>query len=174
MDAIKTIVLNNFDVKENVIQHDFEQFKEVESCTLNRFEINDDIITKLEQMKNLKTIIFSHCVFSNEKKLKTNIESLMIIYGKNVKFEKIDCLKTIKRLMITKFENLDVDELSKFENLEELSLFECEIKNFSKIKKFKNLQSLKLDGSQIDQKEVIDEISSKIKVQYNKIYRVGV
>ena len=174
MDTMKSIVLNKFDVKENVIQYDFEQFKEVESCTLNRFEINDDIINKLEQMKNLKTIIFSHCVFTNEKKLKNNIESLMIIYGKNVKFETIECSKTIKRLMITKFENLDMDELIRFENLEELCLYECEIKNFSNIKIFKYLQSLKLDGSQIDQKEVIDEISSKIKVQYNKIYRVGV
>lgn len=174
MDKLKSIVLNQFDAKENVIKYDFEQFKEIETCTLNRFEVNDEIINNLNKMKNLKTIIFSHCVFKCESKLKCDIENLMIIYGKNIKLEYIKNLKMIKTLMITNNKKIDIDELKVFENIEEISLFECEIQNFLEIKNFKNLKILNLDGSKIDNENVLDEIQDKIKIKYNKTYRVGV
>jgi len=173
MDKLKSIVLNNFDSKGNVIQHDFEQLKNVESCTLNRFEINDEIINKLNQMKKLKTIIFSHCIFQCERELENNIENLMIIYCKNLKVESIKNRNLIKRLMITKIENIDINELKIFENLRELSIYECEIKNFSEIKNFKSLELLKLDGSKIDNEKVLWEIQDIINIQYNKTYHVG-
>ena len=173
MDKLKRIVLNNFDAKGNVIQHDFDKFKEVDTCTLNRFEINDEIVKKLNEMNQLKTIIFSHCVFKNEKKLESDIENLIITYGKNVKFANIKNPDKIKQLMITKIENIDINELKIFENLEELSIFECEIRNFSEIKSFEHLKILKLDGSQIDDNEVLTEIQDRINIQYNETYHVG-
>lgn len=173
MDKLKSIVLNNFDSKGNVIQHDFEQLKNAESCTLNRFDINDEIINKLNQMCNLKTLIFSHCVFESERKLENNIENLMIIYCKNLKVESIKNRNLLKQLMFTKFENIDINDLKAFENLEELSIFECEIKNFSEIKSFKNLKILKLDGSKIDNEDILYEIQNRIDIQYKEIYHVG-
>lgn len=174
MDKLKSIVLNQFDAKENVIKYDFEQFKEIETCTLNRFEIDDEIINNLNKMNNLKTIIFSHCIFQCEFELKCDIENLMIIYGKNIKFEYIKNLNIIKSLMITNNKKIDIDELKVFENIEELSLFDCEIQNFSEIKNFKKLKILNLDGSKIDNENVLNEIRDRIKIKYNKTYRVGV
>lgn len=173
MDELKAIVLNNFDAKANVIQHDFEQFKEVESCTLNRFEINDEIINKLNQMINLKTIIFSHCIFQCERKLENNIENLMLIYCKKVKLENIKNSKTVKKLMITKNENIDINELKIFKNIEEISLFECKIQNFTEIKSFEYLKKLNLDGSKIDNEKVLTEIQGGVDIEYKETYHVG-
>lgn len=173
MDKLDSIVLNNFDAKGRTIQHDFNKFKEVEYCTLNRFEINDEIINKLNEMKKLKMLIFNHCIFTNEKKLEVAIEKLILTYSKQVKFENIKSPDKIKQLMITKLENIDIKELKIFSNLEELSIFECEIKNFSEIENFKKLRELKLDGSQIDDKEKLQSLEGKIKLQYNETYHVG-
>lgn len=173
MDERNSIVLNNFDAKGRTIQHDFQKFKEVESCTLNRFQINDEIINKLNQMNHLKTMIFSHCVFNNEKKLENDVENLMMIYCKNVKFDTFFNSHKIKRIMFTKLENIDIKELKIFQNLEELSIFDCEIKNFSEIKSLKKLKKIKLDGSQIDNKETLSEIQDNINIEYNETYHVG-
>jgi len=173
MDKLKSIVLNNFDAKGNVIKHDFEQLKEIETCTLNRFEINDEIINNLNKMNNLKTIIFSHCIFQCESGLQNSIENFMIIYCKDVKLEYIKNSNLVKTLMITKNENIDINELKIFKNIEEMSLFECEIKNFSEIKSFGYLKTLKLDGSKIDNESILAEIQDRINVMYNKTYHVG-
>lgn len=173
MDKLKNIVLNNFDTQDKVIKHNFDKFKEVETCTLNEFEINDEIIDKLNEMKNLKMLILNHCVFKNQKKLENNTENLIITYGKNVKFENIKNAEKIKQLKITKLGNIDINELKVFENLEELSIYECEIKNFEKIKSFPKLRTLKLDGSQIDDKEILKEMKNRINIQYKKTYHIG-
>lgn len=173
MDKLKSIVLNNFDAKGNVIKHNWEQFKEIETCTLNQFEINDEIIKKLNEMKTLKMLIFNHCVFQNEKKLEGNIENLIITYSPKIKFENIKSPEKIKNLMLTKIENIDINELKIFKNLEEISIFECGIKNFTAIDNFKYLKELKLDGSQIDNKEKLQELQNRINFQYNETYNVG-
>lgn len=173
MDKLKTIVLNNFDAKGNIIQHDFEQFKDVETCTLNRFEVNDEIINSLNKMRNLKTIIFGHCVFTNEIKLENNLEKLMIIYCKNVKYSDILNTYQVKDLMLTKIGEVDIEEINKFESLEELSIFECEIKNLFAIENFKSLKTLKLDGSKIDNKEKLQDLQKTLNIQYKETYHVG-
>lgn len=173
MDKLKRIVLNNFDVKGNVIHYDFNKFKEIESCTLNRFEINDDIIDKLNEMKNLKTIVFCHCIFKSERKLVSNVENLMIIYCKNVQYSNFLNASKVRNLMFTNVENIDVKDIKVFENIEELSIFECEIKNFSAIDDLKKLKDLKLDGSKIDDEEKIQELKGRLNIQYKKTYHVG-
>lgn len=173
MQGLKNKVLNKFDAKGEIIEHDFEQLKELETCTLNQFEVNDEIIKKLNEIKTLKMLIFNHCVFKNEEKLEGDIENLIITYSKKIKFENIKNPKKIKYLMLNKIESIDINELKIFENLEEISIFECEIKNFSEINNFKNLKELKLDGSQIDNKEKLQELQNRINIQYNETYHVG-
>lgn len=173
MYKCNNIVLNNFDAKERVIKYDWDKFKEMEACTLNRFQIDDKIINKLNEMKKLKMLIINHCIFKNTKPIESPIESLILTYSKNFDFKIIKNTHKINRLLLTRLGNIDIRELKIFSNLKELLIFECYIKNFSEIEELKKLKELKLDGSQIDNKDKLEKIKNSIKLQYNTTYHVG-
>ena len=173
MYKCSNIVLNNFDARERVIEHDWNKFKEMETCTLNRFEIDDEIINKLNEMKKLKMLIINHCIFKNTKPIENLIESLIVTYSKNLDFKIIKNTYKINQLVLTRLGNIDIRELKIFSNLKELSIFECDIKNFLEIENLKTLKELKLNGSQIDNKDKLEELKKSIKLQYNTIYHVG-
>ena len=173
MYKCSNIVLNNFDARERVIEYDWDKFKEAETCTLNRFEIDDKIINKLNEMEKLKMLIINHCTFKNTKQIESPIESLILTYSKNFDFEIIKNTYKINQLILTRMGNIDIRKLKIFSNLKELSIFECDIKNFLEIENLKKLKELKLDGSQIDNKDKLEELKKSIKLQYNTIYHVG-
>lgn len=173
MYKCNNIVLNNFDPKERVIKYDWDKFKEIETCTLNRFEIDDEIINKLNEMRKLKILIINHCIFKNTKQIESPIESLIVTYSKNFDFKIIKDTNKIQQLLFTKLGNIDISKLKIFSNLKELSIFECDIKNFSEVENLKNLKELKLDGSQIDNKDKLEKLKNNIKLQYNTTYHVG-
>ena len=168
---VEELTLNSKNALGEVIQYDttyFKNLERLETITLNGFEVNNEIIEKINYLNKLKIIIFNHCKFICNDKLKNNIENIIITYSNIANssiFEKPEKLKTMELIGI---DEVDINNLIEMKNLEEISIYNSKIKNSKKISNFANLKVLKLDGSFIDESNFSDLIDDKIEFSYNK------
>lgn len=169
---VKSRVFNCFNFKGQKQECDFSNLEELECCTLNEFEISDEIIKELNKMKKIKMLVFNHCTFNNSQKIKIEIEKLVITYSKNFKIDYIENVNKLNNLIFTCLGRVDISEFSRMKNLEKLSIYECSIINFSYIKNLENIKELNLDGSNIDNEEIINSLKDTVNLRYNKNYHV--
>ena len=107
---VEELTLNSKNALGEVIQYDTTYFKDLErleTITLNCFDVNNDLIEKINCLNKLKTIIFNHCKFICDNKLKNNIENIIITYSNIANssvFEKQEKLKTIELIGIDEVE----------------------------------------------------------------------
>ena len=153
------------------IQYDVEYFKnleKLETIALNGFIINNNLIGKLNILKHIKTIVFNHCKFINDDKLENNIQNIIITYSdiENINIiEKVDIVKTIELIGI---EDVDINCFMQMKNLIEISIYNSKIINSKKFKYFLNLKFLNLDGSLVDEPNLLDLLDKEIKFNYNE------
>lgn len=174
---VEELTLNSKNALGEVIQYDttyFKNLERLETITLNGFEVNNDLIEKINCLKKLKIIIFNHCKFICDDKLKNNIENVIITYSNIVNsnfFEEQENLKTIELIGI---DEVDINSFIEMKNLEEISIYNSKIKNSKKIIGFANLKVLKLDGSLVDEPNFSDLIDDNIEFSYSeKFYLEG-
>lgn len=81
---VEELTLNFKNALGEVIQYNttyFEDLERLETITLNGFDVNNDLIEKLNCLEKLKIIIFNHCKFICDDKLKNDIENIIITYS---------------------------------------------------------------------------------------------
>lgn len=174
---VEELTLNFKNALGEVIQYNttyFEDIERLETITLNGFDVNNDLIEKLNCLEKLKIIIFNHCKFICDDKLKNDIENIIITYSNiansNI-FEEQEKIKTIELIGI---DEVDINNLTEMKNLEEISIYNSKIKNSKKISDFANLKVLRLDGSLVDEPNFRDLIDNNIEFSYNeKFYLEG-
>lgn len=174
---VEELTLNFKNALGEVIQYDTTYFKDLErleTITLNGFDVNNDLIEKLNCLKKLKIIIFNHCKFICDYKIKNDIENIIITYSNiansNI-FEKQEKIKTIELIGI---DEIDINNLTEMKNLVEISIYNSKIKNSRRIRNFNNLKVLKLDGSLVDEPNFSDIIDNNIEFSYKeKFYLEG-
>lgn len=170
---IKKLTLNSKNSIGEQIKYDMSYFKELENLetiALNGFYIDDEMIEKLNCLKNLKLIIFNHCKFICCNKLINNIENVIITYSDPVNcniFKEKEYLKEIKLIGI---DEVDINDLIQLKNLEEIFIYNSKIKNSQKINEFYYLKRLGLDGSLVDIKNFYNIIRKDIEFSYNENY----
>ena len=103
---VEELTLNFKNALGEVIQYNttyFEDLERLETITLNGFDVNNDLIEKLNCLEKLKIIIFNHCKFICDDKLKNDIENIIITYSNiahsNI-FEEQEKIKTIELIGI--------------------------------------------------------------------------
>ena len=102
---VEELTLNSKNSLGEEIRYDITYFKNLEKLeviALNGFDVDNNLIKKIDCLKKLKTIIFNHCKFINDDKLGNSIENIIITYSNisNIDFfEKLDKLKTIELIL---------------------------------------------------------------------------
>lgn len=148
---VDDITFNNrncFDYDINELRN----FKNLKSLTLIKYEIDDNIMDILNELKSFKSIQFSKCDIKTDKKLNAKIENIFfnnigttinldVIEGEQEKLMQIAC---------TSVENVILSDLGKYKALLRVELQNCNIQNFDELKNVKNLRMLNVDGSGID------------------------
>lgn len=168
---VEELTLNSKNSLGEEIRYDITYFKNLEKLeviALNGFDVDNNLIKKINCLKKLKTIIFNHCKFINDDKLGNSIENIIITYSNisNIDFfEKLDKLKTIELIGI---DEVDINKFIQMKNLVEISIYNSKIKNSNKICDFKSLKVLKLDGSLVDEPNFSDLINDDIVFSYNE------
>ena len=172
MKKVKSILLNenNIDNSKNIYTFsDFNNLRYLEEITLNKFNIDDECINKINSLKGLKTIIFNNCLWNNTTKIKLDIQSVIIT---NSKFPDmlLENYKEILKATLIGIKELDLNYISDMIDIEELCIYNSNIKNANKLLDFTKLKTLKLDGSKLDNEKILDVISLNKDFSFNEIF----
>lgn len=150
--------------------NDFECLKFVKSLTLSMFIIDDKIIERINNMKNLKSITFSECIFNTSEKIKSNLSTVIIVNPIALDINIFYSVLNVTCLEFVDAVDLDVSDLTRFENIEWLYLYNCKLRNFESVKNFKNLKKIYLDGSNVTIESLDELIKRDILVEYSDKY----
>ena len=173
LKKVKRISVNkeNMDSEDILFEEkDFEVLKYVETLTLNMFDINDELVKQIANMKNLNFLIFNHCKVSTQLSMDNPLKNVVITYSKNLNLNIFSEKLSLKMLKLIEVENINIYDLKKYKNLEYIYLFNSKIENFELLEEFEKLKEVGLDGSNISEK-VCDNLKSRnIKVHYQDEY----
>lgn len=172
LKKIKTIVLNDVNEKLERIHYtieDFDCLKYVEKLIIKSLTLTDEIISKINEISNLKTLQLEHCKFETEITLQNQIENLIITYPKKFNYKKNINLNSLKSLRLIQIPDIDINDLINY-NIEELYIYNCNIINSELLLKLNSLKILKLDGSKFEMQIFEELINKKITLQYNENY----
>ncbi len=172
LKKIKSIVINNVNEKLERIHYDAEDFeciKYVEKLIIQKLTITNEIMQKINNMQNLKSISFNYCRFENNIQLVNNIETLIVVCPEKFDFKNHLNLNKVTFLKLINVDNIDINDLMNYE-IEELYLYNCAIKNLKELTNLESLRILKLDGSKFDD-DALELLKKKnIVFQYNQNY----
>ena len=173
LDKVKKIVLSgqNFDGEKIICDfNDFIYLKNLESCTLEFFDITDEIISILESLKNLNTLTLNHCKFVVNEIKNASISTLIISHVDTSNVPKLIECGNLETIQFISTGIVDITNFTELKSLKNVYIYNSETKNFSTIKELPNLERLGLDGTKIDDEHVLDEISTSVDVHKSENY----
>lgn len=178
IEEIEDISIQDVNLMENKLNIDLTEItklKNLKTISLKFFEITDDVIDAINQLKNVESIEFSMCVFNTKNRLPSNIKSIFIyncqefdlnILSENLNLEELQVIhsgmidaanlkifRNIKYLKLSYCSVISIPKLSELKSLEELYLNNIEIKYDIDISQIKNLKKISLNGSNVQNKE---------------------
>lgn len=177
LNQIKDIKLShiNFLGKEtDYTLEDLDKFKNLQACTIFKFNINNKDLEILKSLSNLKYIHFDFCVFDlNGITFNNIVENICFTMCKNLKINQLKNIN-VKSLKIIGNRNnkieFDINEFNIMNNLGELFIHNYDIKNIEEIlKKAPNIRKINLDGSIVDTK-IIESLKEKIEISNEEFF----
>jgi len=167
LNEIKDLTLNR--LKLNGLPNDIDLselkfFSNLKTLTLINFEIDRKCLENINKNQYLESIQFSKCNFKDILPINSSVKYLIIDNCKNIKYNIINNNKIVKIIDTT----INLSEATQLRNTEELYLQKCQINNSLSLLNCNNLKYLNLDGSFIDDINVLKSLN--IKVSYNQEY----
>ncbi len=192
LTSVKTIRMSKQNQKDQTLEemNDLLKFSNLEKLVIFNSLITADDIILLKSIKSLKTIVFEHCAFANEKEL-THLNGLQGLLMNNCMLNSYDFIagfntleefevinpsdeniidvariinnKLIKRLYLENCILINLDQLS-CPQLVEISFINTEIKDFLFINKCPCLKTIYVPERYFKTPE-IDDIKAKISVK---------
>lgn len=178
IDSIEDISIQDMNLAQKKLNIDLTEIvklKNLKSISLKFFEITDEIVEAINQLKSLKIVEFSMCPFKTKKELNKNLKSIIVyncqdfdtnIIKNNIVLEELQIIHSgmidiadiilFKRLRYLKLAHCNVislQSLVNFENLERLYLNHVELYYDLNISPMRNLKFISLSGSNVQDKE---------------------
>lgn len=178
IEEIENISIQDVNLMQNRLNIDLTEIKKLKnlkSVSIKFFEITDEIIEAINELKYLERINFSMCKFKNKKmilgnlksiiiyncqdfaidmlKENTEIDELQIIHSGIINISDLNIFKDLKYLKIAHCNAISIQSISKLEDLEQLYLNHLEIPYDIDITKMKKLKLISLSGSNVPNKE---------------------
>lgn len=166
---VEDLTLNKykFNGKENDIDlSELRYFKNLKTLTLINFQIDKEIIKSINDNDFLWAIQFSSCKFKDIIPVKQEVDYLILDYCENINLELINNNKTVKIIG----SEVDLKQLKQMDKIESLYLQDCKIKNTEEILKYKKLKLLNLDGSILENNDILKKLYKNIKIYYKDEY----
>lgn len=142
--------LNDFEEYEDIDLEVLDYTPNLETLVLKNFEITPELINKLKNIKNLKSVSFERCIIDDFNLIRElDVDYLAIT--KNA-FLRTDFLKgkKYKALVLTDSDLIDIDNIKDMEGLETLYVSNSNVKNPELIGNFSNLSILHIENSNIE------------------------
>ena len=169
LESIKEFSVNNFTYSGELKGINLEELKvmpNIEKLTLQRFQISDEELKALENLESLKDLFFSGCSF-NAKEF-YEFPNLSSIEFNTCKYHQFPKIKLPKIVYINCAEDgLDLGDLTNLQNVEYITMQNIKkIKDFNLTSQMQNLKKLNIDGSDVDDKKTLKDLSKKIQVSH--------
>ncbi len=147
---------------------------QLKSLALNFYDIDENILSVINQLDNLETITLNFCtVKSDNIKLKNHFKQIILSYT-NIDLKIFNMKEDLLELEILNDEddNIEVDirDVLEFKNIEVLRIYNSKIKNSADINKLENLKKLFLDGSLVDTKNFSEILNKQLEFIYKRKY----
>lgn len=197
IEEIEDISIQDINLMQNKLNIDLTEIVKLENLknvSLKFFEITDEIIDAINELKHLETIEFLMCTFKTKKTLSsqlksvviynckdfeigilggnTNLEQLQLINSGMIDINKITEFKKLKFLKIAHCNAVSIPNINILENLEQIYLNHIEIPCDIDISRMLNLKFISLSGSNVsDKKKYIEKLykqNNKLKVEFEK------
>ena len=158
LESIKEFSVNNFTYSGELKGINLEELK--------RFQISDEELKALENLESLKDLFFSGCSF-NAKEF-YEFPNLSSIEFNTCKYHQFPKIKLPKIVYINCAEDgLDLGDLTNLQNVEYITMQNIKkIKDFNLTSQMQNLKKLNIDGSDVDDKKTLKDLSKKIQVSH--------
>lgn len=178
IDSIEDISIQDMNLaqkKLNINLTEIVKLKNLKSLSLKFFEITDEIVEVINQLKSLEIVEFSMCTFKTKKELNKNLKSiiiyncqefdtniikndimleeLQIIHSGMIDIADIILFKRLRYLKLAHCNVISIQSLVNFENLERLYLNHVELYYDLNISQMHNLKFISLSGSNVQDKE---------------------
>ena len=173
LKKIKKIVLSGRTVNGEKIVYDFSdliQLENIESCTLEFFDITDEIVSILANLTKLKTLTLNHCKLMLKEIKNGSISSLIISHTDISELAKLKECSNLEMIQFISVGCIDINHFSEVKSLKNVYIYNSEARNFSQIKELPNLEKLGIDGTKIDDECVLDEISGSVDIHNEEGY----
>lgn len=151
--------------KLNIDLSEITFLQNLESLTLQNFEITNDIVTLLNQLPKLTHLQFSTCQLKNRNLLVP--PSLESLYFENTDVRTLKFFTLPQILQITGAKYLTLRDFTDTSEIEFLYLQNCRVQGISNIHKLKKLKELNLDGSLVDNKKTLMELPEDVEISYS-------
>lgn len=161
---------NEFLEGEKVEEKDFEVLRNVESLTLNLFEITDELIQQINSFENLSYLVLNHCTIRAEKKIRNHLKNIIVTYTQNFKLSLFEHSLSAEMVQLVNLDKIDIKDLSAYKNLEYIYIYNTQLENLQYLENFEKLKKVYLDGSTISEQVLNYLKEKKIKVHYAKEY----
>lgn len=175
LKLVKKLIINKYNIKNEEVLYDYSDLRELtnlEECSVEFIEITDELIQNINTLNNLKIFELGHTSLETSGEKIYNPLSTIIMNSVNSEmldlFENCSNVESVILIGINDF--VDIEKIIKFKNLKYLYIYNSRIINAEFLKYFEKLQILKLDGSKLDNDDVLRRINSNVKIQKREMF----
>ena len=169
LESVQEISLRNVDFTGKSLNINFEQLSELKHLKfiyLQFIKVDDSLIEIINQFSELKELYFSQCnIIGNKKFDLQQLEKLTLLFCENVNLDIFNMPEQLK--ISTKIdEKFDLNKVPDKIKIKILFVNNADIKSFKYINDFSDLESLNIDGSKVDEKDILNILKNKIEVSH--------
>ena len=164
---MKEATISNLNARGEVIGKDLSELsdlKDIENLDLKGFEITDDIINVLNGLPNLMYLNLYSC--NSSKKINVDLRNLKKIVIDNCKEFDLSGIEFPENVLIVGCGVVDISKLLLENNVKDLSINSSEIINVTFLEKAKGLKRLNVDGSNLDNEEILKKLKIKVSNEF--------
>ena len=173
LNQIEDFTLNRYNISgelSDINLQDIQSLKNLKSLTVNSFDINNDIISIINNMPYLELVQFSSCNFKTNLSISPKIKNLIVDSPNSFNESIINNNESIRIIN----HNFDLRKIVNYTNIKDLYLQNCNIANIEMLNNYTSLELLNIDGSKISNEEFLKQLSQKIEIQYsNEFHPMG-
>lgn len=148
IDSIEDISIQDMNLAQKKLNIDLTEIvklKNLKSLSLKFFEITDEIVEAINQLKSLEIVEFSMCSFKTKKELNKNLKSIVVYNCKEFDVNIIRNNVVLEELQIIHSGMIDIADISLFKNLRYLKLAYCNVISIQSMVNLKDLERLYLN-----------------------------
>ena len=169
--SIGELSLSNYSFsgeKRNINLLELKALPNLRSLDLQYFNIDEDVIRMLNEFEKLDSLQLVSCNFASSESLKNR--ALRNLGFNSCRIKDYSKIFVPQMLTIINTEKIKLEALQGLENVEILNLQNSTIRGMSKVLECNKLRKLNLDGSVLDDNEIISKLSKRIEISREDKY----